>query len=82
MRNSILVIAIAFALAAPCSAIAGGKQSGGSSSKQTAPTESVNLNYGKVESSYAKQQSKSSGPNLYRSTATGKHFKKATITVR
>jgi hypothetical protein len=34
MRNSILVIAIAFALAAPCSAIAGGKQSGGSSSKQ------------------------------------------------
>jgi type VI protein secretion system component Hcp len=76
MRNSILVIAIAFALAAPCSAIAGGKQSGGSSSKQTAPTQSVNLNYGKVEWSYAKQQSKSSGPNLYRTTATGKHFKK------
>jgi type VI protein secretion system component Hcp len=48
--RAILAIALAFLLAAPCIALADQKKS--SSSGKDTPTESVGLNYGKIEQSY------------------------------
>ena len=48
--RAILAIALAFLLAAPCIAVADQKKS--SSSGKDTPTESLSLNYGKIEQTY------------------------------
>jgi len=56
--RAILAIALAFLLAAPCIAVADQKKS--SSSGKDTPTESLSLNYGKIEQSY---QQRTVNPN-------------------
>jgi type VI protein secretion system component Hcp len=70
MRAVIVGMALALALALP--ALAGGK-GGGPPHSDMPVTKQVDK---------ATAKASGGGPSLYRSTATGKHFKKATITVR
>lgn len=51
-----VVVGVALALVSATSALAGGKGGGG----DTHPTESINLNYSKVQTTYTKQQTNSS----------------------
>ena len=74
MRNPILVMAIAFALAAPCTALAGEKN-------KEKYIESQGYSWG---TSNAGSLSKSTGasPKLYQSTAKGVHYPDAILTTR
>ena len=56
--RAIFAIALAFLLAAPCIALADQKKS--SSSGKDTPTESLSLNYGKIEQTY---QQRTINPN-------------------
>ena len=58
--RAILAIALAFLLAAPCIALADQKKS--SSSGKDTPTESLSLNYGKIEQTYFPQRTINPAP--------------------
>lgn len=86
-RNFVLSVATLFVLAMPAAAIAGGK-AGGSKNVEERPTESLGLNYTKTQVEYksqksdgtvtntsnSKMQNNKTGPNLFKSTAQGKHY--------
>ena len=73
MIKAVLTLTMAFALGLPSVAFAGPKKPAPKAGGDH-PTESINLNYGKVEWTYKKSQGGSSN-----AVSTGKHFKKTTL---
>lgn len=69
-QNAILIIAVAFVLAAPCGALAGEKKPD-TSAGNGSPSESVHLNYTKTQTEY-KQTKKGAGkPSTSAAAAKG-----------
>lgn len=87
-RNLVLSVATLFVLAMPGAAIAGGKGGGSKNADTERPTESLGLNFTKTQVEYqsqksdgtgtktsnSKMQNNKTGPNLFKSTAQGKHY--------